>query len=187
MKILTLNKKGITDFSFERNKLLQKINKKEWVLFLDSDEKLQKPIGNLSDRYNVYKLKRKNYFLGQYVGIDNIIRLVKNGFGKWQRAVHETFHPNENEKVGLISDNFIIHNTADKLSDYINKINFYSSLHAKENLKEGKKSSILKIVIFPLGKFIVTLVKSRNVVFSIMQSLHSFLSWTKMYFRTEQN
>ncbi len=181
MKILTLNKKGITDFALERNKLLNKADKSEWLLFLDTDEKLAKPISILSDKYKIYKLIRKNYFLGQYVGTDKIIRLVKKGTGEWERAVHETFIPFYGQKVGLLKDNFIIHNTADNLWGYIHKINFYSTLHAKENLREGKKSSITKIIFFSIGKFIVTLIKSRNIVFSIMQSLHSFLSWTKLY------
>jgi len=188
MKILTLNKEKITDFSFERNKLMQSVsNSNDWILFLDRDEKLFKTLSNLSDKYDCYKLLRRNYFLGKYVGCDIIIRVIKKGSGKWSRSVHETFVPSNDKKIGFIKDNFIIHNTADNLSGYLKKINFYSTLHAKENKKEAKKSTLFKIIFFPIGKFIVTLVKSKNIVFSIMQSLHSYLSWTKMYFRTEQN
>ena len=79
-------------------------------------------------------------------------------------------------------DNYIIHNTAVNLATYVNKINNYSTLHARANLKEGKKSNLLKIIFFPMAKFIVTYLRSRHIVFSIMQSLHSYLSWTKLYF-----
>ena len=156
-------------------------NNNDWILFLDRDEKLFKTQSNLSDKYDCYKLSRKNYFLDKYVGSDLIIRVVKKGSGKWKRAVHEIFVPFKGKKVGFIKDNFIIHNTADNLSGYLKKINFYSTLHAKENKKEAKKSTLFKIIFFPLGKFIITLIKSKNVAFSIMQSLHSFLSWTKLY------
>ncbi len=178
LSILTLSKKDITDFAFERNQLL-KSAKNDWVLFLDLDEKLSMPITNISNKYNGYLIKRKNYFLGKYVGTDKIVRLGKKNAGKWERKIHEIW---KIKNVGLLKGCYIIHNTADNVSDYINKIDFYSNLHAKENLEEGKKSTLFKIIFFPIGKFVFTLVKSKNIVFSIMQSLHSFLSWTKLYF-----
>lgn len=180
--VVTLDKSNITDFARERNELLKK-SKTDWVLFLDSDEKLSEPITNIYDNYDGYILKRKNYFLGQYVGYDNIVRLGKRKFKTWKRSVHEIW---DIKNIGKL-DSYIIHNTANNLSDYLNKINYYSDLHAVDNLKEGKKSNMFKIIFFPIGKFIVTYIKSKNVVFSIMQSLHSFLSWTKMYFRTDKN
>lgn len=175
--ILTLNKEKITDFAKERNDLLKK-SKTEWNLFLDSDEKLSKPITNISNNFDGYYLKRKNYFLGDYVGTDILIRLGKKEFVTWKRSVHEIW---DIKKVGKL-DNYIIHNTAHSLSDYVIKMNYYSGLHARANLIEGKMSTLFKIIFFPIGKLIITFVKSKHVVFSIMQSLHSYLSWTKLYF-----
>jgi len=186
LSTFTLNKPNITDFAKERNDLLEK-SKTDWVLFLDSDEKLSSPIKSLQFTVDSYYLKRKNYFLRQYVGTDKIIRLVKKGTGKFVRAVHEVWLPETSHPAGVMLSPVIIHNTADSLKDYVDKINNYSTLHAKANLKEGKRSTLFKIIFFPIGKFFVTLIKSKHIVFSIMQSLHSFLSWTKMYFRTEQN
>lgn len=181
LSILTLNKPNITDFAKERNDLLEK-SKSDWNLFLDNDEKLSKPISNISDKYDGYILKRRNYFLGQYVGTDKIIRLVKKNTGKFVRTVHEIWFPKTSHPAGVMLSPTIIHNTADSLSKYLDKINNYSTLHATANLKENKKSSLFKIVFFPIAKFFVTFIKSRHLVFSIMQSLHSHLSWTKLYF-----
>jgi len=177
LTVLSLNNKNITDFASERNDLLEK-SKSVWVLFLDSDERLYSPIKNISDKYNGYFLKRKNYFLGQYVGTDKIVRLGKKNAGRWYRAVHETWKINGN--IGILP-NIIIHNTADNLRDYINKINIYSGLHAKENLKENKKSNLLKIIFFPPIKFVFVLIKSKNIVFSILQAFHSFLAWSELW------
>lgn len=179
LEIITLNKPNITDFALERNKLLTK-SKAKWILFLDSDEKINNINFNLSDNFVGYEITRKNYFLGQYVGSDKIVRIGKKGSGKWRRAVHETWQING--KIGKIRNSYIIHNTADNLHGYIDKINYYSTLHALANKAEGKKSTLSKIIFFPTGKFLITLIKSRNAVFSIMQSLHSFLSWSKLYF-----
>jgi hypothetical protein len=177
LSILKLNKPNITDFAKERNELLKKA-KTDWVLFLDNDEKLSKPIKNISENYDGYVLKRKNYFLGQYIGSDKIVRLGKSKLKTWKRSVHETW---DIKNIGHIN-NYIIHNTADNLTDYLNKINNYSTLHAKANLKEGKKSSLIRIVIYSVGNFVVHLVKSKNIVYSIMKSLHSYLAWSKLYF-----
>ncbi len=173
----TLKKNNITDFAKERNSLL-KSAKTNWVLFLDNDEKLSKPIGKLNKNYDGFILNRKNYFLGNYVGTDRIVRLGKKNHSVWKREVHETW---DIKNIGTL-ENEIIHDTASNISDYINKINNYSTLHAKANLNEGKRSNLFKIITFPVAKFFLTLIKSRNVVFSIMQSLHSYLSWTKLYF-----
>lgn len=179
-EVVTLNTPNVKDYAKARNDLLKKSNS-DWVLFLDSDEKLENKEINVDGNSDCYYFYRKNYFLGQYVGSDKIIRLVKKGTGTWKREVHEVWVANHGNRVGFIG-NSIIHNTAISLSDYLNKMNIYSDLHAKANAKEGKRSTIIKIIFFPIGKFIITLIKSKHVVFSIMQSLHSFLSWTKLYF-----
>ena len=181
--IVTLNKKNITDFAQARNKLLNK-SKTDWVFFLDSDEVVSDDLKNQIPKLlqynsrNCYYVYRKNYFLGEYAGTDKIIRLVRKGSGKWVRAVHEVFTPNESHLAGVINTP-IVHNTADNLSEYINRINVYSSLHAKANKKEGKRPTLFKIIIYPIGKLLITFLKSGNIVFSIMQSFHSFLAWSK--------
>ena len=187
ISLITIKNKKIIDFAKERNRALRQAQGKgEWVLFLDSDEiltpELENEIKNLNPgRYGAYYIKRKNYFLGRYVGTDKIIRLVKKGSGKWTRQVHETYHPRGGTEVDMLK-NYLIHNTAQNLHTYIDKINNYSTLHALANKKEGKKASVFKIVFYPIFKFIQTYAKSRHVVFSIIQSFHSFLSWAKLYF-----
>jgi len=183
IEIITLNKPGITDFAKERNTLLSK-SKSEWVFFVDSDETLSKDFHKeilkqvLNDNYNGYYVKRKNYFLGKYIGEDKIIRLGRKNAGKWQRAVHEIW--NIKGKVGTLK-NPIIHNTAKDLHEYITKIDYYSTLHARENLESGKRSNIFKIVFFPIFKFIQSMTIGRGFVMSMLQSFHSFLSWSKAW------
>lgn len=182
LQIITLNKPGITDFADERNSLLSKSNA-EWIFFVDSDEEISDDlakeieaataaVGNLSG----FKVYRKNYFLGKYVGTDNIVRLGKRGSGRWVRAVHETWQIKG--EIGQLKYP-LIHNTARNVHEFIDKINFYSTLHAQENLKLGNKSSLIKIVFFPMGKFFQSLLIGRGFVMSMLQSFHSFLAWSK--------
>jgi hypothetical protein len=182
LEIITLVKPGITDFAKERNLLLEK-SKSEWVLFLDSDEKLseelKKEILNLDPLdYSGFIIRRKIFFLGEEIGEDKVLRLAKRLSGKWVRAVHETW--DVKGRVGILKGD-IIHNTANNLYGYIAKMNSYSSIHAEENLREGKHSNLFKIVIYPKIKFVQNILAGRGFVFGMLQSFHSFLGWVKLW------
>ena len=181
-QILTLNKPGVSDFAKERNILLAK-SKAEWILFLDSDEILDKSLKQeISDlnpgSFNGFYIRRKIIFLGREIGEDKVLRLAKRNSGKWSRKVHETWKVKGD--IGRLKHP-IIHNTAENLHEYIDKMNKYSTIHAEENIREGKRSSLLKILLFPKLKFIQNLITGRGFVFSMLQSFHSFLGWAKQW------
>ena len=182
LEIITLHKPGITDFASARN-LLLKQSKSDWILFLDSDEKLsdelKKEISDLDGTgYMGFFIKRKIIFLGKEIGEDKVLRLARRNSGKWARSVHETWQVKG--KTGILN-NYIIHNTADNLHSYIEKMNKYSYIHARENLKEGKHSNLVKIMLYPKLKFIQNILIGRGFVFSMLQSFHSFLGWAKQW------
>jgi hypothetical protein len=183
-EILTLKKPGITDFAKERNELLHS-SESEWVFFVDTDEivsnelkrEVHKTIesGNGINGYYIY---RKNYFFDRHIGTDKILRLARRDSGHWERKVHEVW--NVHGRLGELK-NPLIHHTAPSLHDFIKKTNNYSTLHAQANLAEAKRSDTLKIIIFPIAKFITSILMGRGFVFSMLQSFHSYLSWSKQY------
>lgn len=180
LEIITLNKPEITDFAKERNHLLNK-SKADWLFFLDTDEVISPELHveieqSINGPENGYYVFRKNYLLGKYVGTDKILRLGKKGSGKWERSVHEVWIVKG--KVGQLK-NPLVHNTAKNLHEYIDKINFYSTLHARENLDSGKRSNIFRILVYPPTKFFQSLIMGRGFVISVLQSFHSFLAWSK--------
>ncbi|MDO8341064.1 MAG: hypothetical protein Q7T59_03755, partial [Candidatus Woesebacteria bacterium] len=128
LEIITLNKKNISNFSLERNNLLEK-SKSEWILFLDKDEivtnelkdEIINEINNLPNKYKGYYIKRKIKFLNKIVGHDRVLRLAKKNSGKWVRRVHEVWQVKGPTKQ---LKNYIIHTTGETLHDYIEKINF---------------------------------------------------------------
>ena len=179
---LTLYEKDITDFAEARNRLLKLANH-DWVLFLDTDEEVTKELAreikNLnSEDFNGFYLKRKIIFLGKCIGEDKVLRLGKKSAGKWERKIHEKW--NIKGKTGTL-ENYIIHNTSGDINSYIRKMNTYSGIHAKENMREEKKTGIFKIILFPKMKFIQNLFLGRGFVFSMLQSFHSFLGWAKQW------
>lgn len=168
------------NFAEQRNYGLQKTHG-EWILFLDSDEqltpKLKQRILSLNDPYDGFYLFRKNYFLGKPVGRDRILRLAKSGSGKWARAVHEKWKVKG--KIGKLGGE-IIHKEG-TLRQVIAKTNLYSTIHARENAREGKTSNLLKIVLFPKAKFVQNVLTGKGFVFGIIHSFHSYLAWSKLW------
>lgn len=184
---IILKNKKINDFAKERNLALEQA-REDWVLFVDSDEKvspaLAREIENLKlDGHSGYYLKRKNYFLGQFVGTDKILRLGHRDAGQWQRRVHEVWQIKG--KIGTLA-NPLIHQPAGSVREMLEKINFYSTLHARANQEEGKKATLAKIIFLPKAKLVQKLFQTHHFVFSLLQSFHSFLAWSKLWIKQKQ-
>ena len=112
------------------------------------------------------------------------MRIGRRGAGLWQRKVHEVWRIKG--KVGTLK-NYLIHNTYESIENAVEKINFYSSLHAEENENEGKKSGLFKIAFYPKLKFVQNTLMGRGFVFSMLQSFHSFLGWSKQWASQHNN
>lgn len=201
LEIITLNKPGITDFAKERNVLLKKA-KSEWIFYVDSDEvvtpKLKEEIKeSVKDKnINGYYVKRKDFFFGRELkhgefsvvggfGNAKLMRLGRRGKGYWHRAVHEYWRI-EGKTATL--KNSLLHYPHKDLTKFISNINYFSTLHAKALEKENKTSSILKIIIWPVGKFVYNftvrlgfLDGMEGFVAAIIMSFHSYLSWSKQW------
>ena len=182
------------DFSKQRNFGFKKA-KNKWVLFLDADEvlspELAKEIQSLSGTdLQGYFLKRRDYFLNKKIlggesGGVWLLRLGRKSAGKWDRAVHE--HWEINGKTQRLK-NYLYHSPHPSFLSLISKINYYSHLHAIENEKEGKNPSLIKIIFFPIAKFIYNFVfrlglrdGTHGFVLAVAMSFHSFLSWSSLY------
>ncbi len=153
----------ITDFAAERNKLLEKA-KEDWVLFVDSDEEvpeeLNREILDLArmTQYEGYLIKRKDFFFGKWLrfgetGKIKLLRLGKKGAGKWERKVHEIWKIGETGKIGEMK-NPLLHYPHQTISSFIDSINRYTDIDAKELVQEGKKFSCFRVAANPLGKFL---------------------------------
>lgn len=182
IEFITLKENNIDDFAEARNKLLD-TSRSEWVFFVDSDEtiskELKKEIEDLDPKdFSGFYVKRNIFFLGQRIGTDRVLRLGKKNAGRWKRKVHEVWKINGN--IGVLK-NYITHKTAKDLHTYLEKMNKYSDIHASENLRERKRSNLIKIICYPKLKFVQNILSGRGLVFSLMQSLHSFLGWAKQW------
>ena len=185
------------DFAAQRNFGLRKA-KGDWVLFIDSDEEISQElnkeisqlINNPINQMNGYYIRRQDRLWGKLMtgteaGRTRILRLVRKGSGKFMRRVHEYY-----ECTGTTGalKNKLIHNPHPTLRKFLVDVNRYSTIHAQENLEEGKKSTLFKIIFYPVGKFLYNWLVlggckdgDRGVIVSLIMSLHSFLSWSKLW------
>lgn len=186
------------DFAAQRNFGLNKAQGK-WVLFIDADERVTGDLRNeiiqitndpLVGYLGLY-LKREDYLWGKKLKHGEtanvkLLRLARRKAGKWRRRVHETW-----EIEGRTRDlkNPLNHYSHSSLADFINSVNTMSSLHAKANLEEDKKSSLVKIIIWPIGKFVYNYIARMGLldgiqgfIVALVMSLHSYLAWSKLWF-----
>lgn len=121
--------------------------KNEWVLSLDADEVVSEEfIKNLKaktlDNNKVYSILRTNYYKKTQIkhcwGKDNIVRLYnKNITSFTDKHVHEKII---DEKLTIDSiDGIVKHYPYSSISDFIIKLDRYSTIYADDNV--GKKNS----------------------------------------------
>jgi hypothetical protein len=74
------------------------------------------------------------------------------------------------------------------ITHFLKHLNFHTSLHAQENIKEGKQASILKVTLYPIAKFFQNFIlkrgfqdKTPGFLAATFMSWHSFLSWSKAW------
>jgi len=180
------------NFAAQRNFALTKA-KNAWVLFVDADEivntNLRKEIqyAVTSDTIVGYYIPRKDVFLGKQLnhgefGKTQLLRLGKRQEGKWVRPVHEKW-----EIMGptLSLKEPLFHYSHDSLSQFITQTSFHAELHAKQRHHEVGDISLLRVLLYPAGKFLFNFLYlrgfqdgTRGFVAAVMMSFHSFLAWS---------
>ena len=139
-----------------------------WVLSLDADEEisaeLAEEIGALLDgtpAHQAYFLPRRNFFLGRWIRHggyypDPKLRLFKRGSAQFEeRAVHETIRPPAS--TGHLRAD-LLHHAYPTLDAYIEHMNRYSALGAKQAIARGKSSHSIfaflwNVVLVPVATF----------------------------------
>lgn len=148
--------------AFNRTLSFEK-TKNDWILFLDADERLtpelQKEILSIehADDVNGYLIGRRNYCFGKwlkYSGVypDKHIRLFnKQHASITPRIVHEGVEVKG--KVCELKSEFIHYSFRD-MTHMIDKINYYSTMEAREKFENNKKISKPGVFTHALSAFL---------------------------------
>ncbi len=179
--------------------------KKEWVFILDADERITaeleseiaEKILNIHQTQNSedsgFYIPRKNFFLGKWIKHsgwwpDYTLRLFKKDVSYVeQREVHEKVIVKGS--VGHMK-NPLTHYTYRTISDYIKKMENYSSLSAKEILLKNPQPSsaflALKMTLSPAFTFIKMFFLKQGfrdgvhgLMLAVLYSFYTFLKYAK--------
>jgi glycosyltransferase involved in cell wall biosynthesis len=202
LNIKIYERKLKNDFAGQRNFGLQKATN-DWVLFIDADEELTKKLQDevksvirnliINNQYNSFYIRRRDFFWNQELKHGEIsqirqfglIRLVRKDSGHWLGNVHEVFYTAD--RTGRLNG-ILNHYPHPTLKDFINDINYYSTIRAEELFNRGITTNIFQIIFFPSGKFLYNyflklgfLDGAAGFTYAFMMSFHSFLVRGKLY------
>ena len=168
-----------------------------WVLILDADERvtpeLKEEIVNTISRAdcNGFYMPRENYFIGKWIKHggwwpDNTLRLFMKGRGRLDhREVHEKVVVEGN--VGYLK-NPLKHYTYRSVSDFVERMERYSTLAAKEIRKNSGNAGLYSLTIKPVAAFMKMyllrlgiLDGKRGLMLAVLYSYYTFLKYAKTW------
>jgi glycosyltransferase involved in cell wall biosynthesis len=185
-----------SNFAAQRNIGLAKA-KYEWILFVDSDEVVPEKLAqeiksavSLPGTAVGYSVKRNDWMWGRQLRHGEtanvrLLRLAKKNAGKWERPVHEVWEVNG--EVRELSYP-LLHYPHPNVAQFLDNINFYSSLNARYLYEQHAHSPWWRIVLNPTAKFVYNYIfrlgfldGTPGAIVAFMMSFHSFLTRGKLY------
>lgn len=153
-------RRKLDDFSSQRNFGLKKI-KTKWVILIDADEEVPPALKEEvlaaigSDKYDGYFFPRANILFGKQMKNtgwypDYRLYLFQTRKGSFRGKVHEKTVLKG--KAGYL-ENSLIHHNFQTISQYLQKLDLYTTLEAKTRFKDGAKPGPARFLRIPAGEF----------------------------------
>ena len=173
--------------------------KREWVLWLDADERvtpelgreIQEIVGGKGTAASGYAMARRAYFLGKWIRHcgwypGRVTRLFKKSGARFTSTrVHEGVTL---PGIVLPMHNDIVHLTDPDLDHYFRKFNRYTMLAAWEMHEAGRKASLFDLFIRPPFAFIKMyflrlgfLDGLHGLVLCVLSSAYVFVKYAKLW------
>lgn len=168
-----------------------------WVFILDADERftpeLKAEVINAvkEDSHDGFYVPRKNFFMGRWVRHggwwpDYTLRLFRKNSGYVEdREVHEKVVV---KGSAAYLKNPLVHYTYNSVSDYLKRMDVYSTLAAKELKKDRVVPNVLDFLMRPLVTFIKMfflrfgfLDGRYGLVLAMLYSYYTFLKYAKTW------
>ncbi len=163
----------------------------KWVLNIDADEEFSPELceeireifeNNLVENFHGFRVKIVNKFRFEkrpkkFAYYYNQLRLYnKEHAGFKSSAVHDSveLHSGDSEKIGQL-ENIIFHQSFRSFSHWIEKINFYSAMQAKDSFSKGKCPSPLKVFFTPTVAFLKAYFVRRYFIYGFNGLIYSYL------------
>jgi len=170
--------------------------KNEWVLSIDADERitpeLKEEIQILSQNdFNGFRIRRKNFLMNKEITScgwekDYQLKLFRKDKADLNdRLVHEKFIVEG--KVGTLK-NPMLHYTFSSFTDYLNKINYYTSLKAQELFNSKNKIGGWTIFSHTVSAFFAFFFIRKGfkdgvygLIISLLHSVSTMMNYVKLW------
>lgn len=167
----------------------------DWILNLDADERVspllrQSIEGADPAVFSAARMARENYFGKRWIRHcgwypDHTYRLYNRNLCRFsERMVHETLE--HDEKTTTLAGN-LIHHTYENISDYLRRMDSYSTLSARELYKAGKSVGQVAMMVKPFATFIkMYLIRLgfldgyAGLILSLLYSQYTFCKYAKL-------
>ncbi|MBW1917282.1 MAG: glycosyltransferase family 2 protein [Deltaproteobacteria bacterium] len=183
-------------FAWNKNLALDQA-RMEWVFSLDADERVTPALREEIQEHvradgplEGYRVARKNFFCGQWIKHlgwypDYTIRLFRRGQGHFvDREVHEGVAVDG--RVGTLQHP-LEHYTYDNLSDFVQRMDRYSLLAARELVKQGKRPCWGELLWRPWLTFVNLYFLKKGFLegragytLAVLYSVYNFLKYAKL-------
>lgn len=168
----------------------------DWILSIDSDEvasaEMVRQIKSMQlNDASVYTFPRRNFFNGKWIRWcgwypDRVKRLYHRKKTKFSDAlVHESIIAQGMTEIALEAP--LLHYSYDSISDFIDKMQSYSSLFAEQN-KGKKPSSLSKAILHGMWTFVKSYLLKRGFlggyegfVISLYNGHTAYYKYLKLY------
>jgi len=174
----------------------------DWVFCIDSDERMDEPMqdfieglkeGGGLDGAEAFRLRREWYFLGKPVHAlypisspDRIVRLFDRRVSRFNdRPVHDK--PVGHTRVQWLEGR-LIHDTMPTLHELFDKMNKYTTRHARGFSHEAQRVTLLNVLFNPPFAFLKWYFLKKNfldgfrgLVLGASAGMYTFLKYSKLY------
>ena len=161
-----------------QKKEASKFSKNNWIFSMDADEYLANDLIefvktiNLSDDYDSYSFRRKNYCGNEWIKAagfypDEVTRLYNKAKVNYDAR---SDHAAVTSIKRFRSKSHIIHNTYESMDEWVEKMNFRSSMSAQQLFKDGVKASSIR----PITRSIFAFFKKLIIKGGIFQGKNGF-------------
>ena len=138
----------------------------EWILILDADEQAPKTLVKelkkivQKPKADYYRLPRKNIIFGKWIKHsrwwpDYNIRFFRKKFVSWSEIIHSVpITQGKGLDLQAREDIAIIHYHYDSIEQFVERMNRYTSEHAKLRIKDGYKFKWQDLIRKPTEEFL---------------------------------
>lgn len=169
-----------------------------WIMALDADERVGAELAGEIHELRLagfqkagYRMPRVAYFMGRWIRHgdwypDYQLRLFDRRRGRWQGGrVHESVRVEGT--AGLLGSE-IQHYTYRSLSDYLRRLETYSTLAAQDYQAEGRKAALARLLGNPCAAFLKGFVLKRGfldgvpgLMVAVMGAVSVYFKYAKLY------